>query len=576
MARSKFSKTKEQREKEVNELSEMLKEGVEGFLNSESYKDLLDNLAMFHQYSWRNSILIMLQNPKATYCASYKDWKEKFNRQVQSTSEVGHGYKILVPTFRKVYQTEMDEKGNPILDEEGNEVRTFTGKKALAGYVQGTVHDISQTKQIEGKPVINLDMGSMIHTLDGTIDEYQDLMSALGNISPARMQFEDIQNGSNGYFSPSENRIAIKKGLSNLHTIKTYIHEISHAMIHNNSNINEFKKQGIELTAHDKETQAESIAYIVCKHLGIDSSDYSFGYVAGWAGNSNTLEANLNIIKNTSSQIIDAIDKVLEERQLSKEWQVDFDLKWSETSLFKDFASESNPNHAKLTFAEANELIRQMDAQYKSDDYGYIKTAYTIIASKDGSEPYQYDGRIDIGDGIGSIIDYINSFLDYYAKKDENEEYKKFQQEFISILENASRLTDTERTHVSQLSHRFELQRLDNKLSAIEHYLAGDEWYKGHDCSLLEKIDELHRLGEMSGTVFTHIVNNIDVYEAQVITDIKYSIHEHKSDTILATKYYDLPKFLNEHDDIYIHSLCNVLELDSLDQEMEIENNLEI
>lgn len=420
MARSKFAKTKEQREKEVNELSEMLKEGVKGFLNSESYRDLLDNLAMFHQYSWRNSALIMLQNPKATYCASYKDWKEKFNRQVQSTAEVGHGYKILVPTFRKVYKTELDGQGNPILDAEGNEVRTYTGTKALAGYVTGTVHDVSQTKQIEGKPVVNIDMGSMVKQLDGSIDEYQDLMSALGNISPAIMQFEDIQTGANGYFSPSENRIAIKQGLSPLHTIKTYIHEISHAMLHNNGNINEFKKQGIELTRQDKETQAESIAYIVCKHLGIDSSDYSFGYVAGWAHDDITLETNLNIIKNTSSRIIDAIDEVLNQRQLAKEWQVDFDLKWS------------------------------------------------------------------------------------------------------------------------------------------------------------EKVDELHEMGDISESVYSHIMNHFDEVSQQIVNDMKLFIREHNSDKILATKQDELPDFLNEHKEIYMQSICNVLEIDSLDQEMEKQHDIEI
>lgn len=571
MARSKFAKTKEQREKEVNELSKMLKEGVKGFLNSESYKDLLDNLAMFHQYSWRNSVLIMLQNPKATYCASYKDWKEKFNRQVQSTAEVGHGYKILVPTFRKVYKTELDGQGNPILDAEGNEVRTYTGTKALAGYVTGTVHDVSQTKQIEGKPVVNIDMGSMVKQLDGSIDEYQDLMSALGNISPAIMQFEDIQTGANGYFSPSENRIAIKQGLSPLHTIKTYIHEISHAMLHNNENINEFKKQGIELTRQDKETQAESIAYIVCKHLGIDSSDYSFGYVAGWAHDDKTLETNLNIIKNTSSRIIDAIDEVLNQRQLAKEWQVDFDIKWSETSLFNNYASEDNPNHATLTFAEANELIKQMDAQYKNEN-GYIKTAYKITASKDGVEPYQYEGRVDIGDGIGSLVDYINSFLDYYAK--DGEESKEWQQSFIPILENASRLTDTERTHVAQLSHRFEMMRLDSKMDKIGYYIIGDDdWFY---CALSEKVDELHEMGDISESVYSHLMNHFDEVSQQIVDDMKLFIREHNSDRILATKQDELPDFLNEHKEIYMQSICNVLEIDSLDQEMEKQHDIEI
>lgn len=575
MARSKFSKTKEQKEQEVNELSQMLKDGVKGFLNSESFKDLLDNLAMFHQYSWRNSILIMLQNPEATYCASYKDWKEKFNRQVQSVNEVGHGYKILVPTFKKIYKTQVDEAGNPVLDDDGNEIKVYTGNKSLAGYVQGTVHDISQTKQIEGLPVVNIDMGTMVKQLDGSLDEYQDLLSALGNISPARMQFEEIDNGANGYFNPADNRIAIKSGLSHVHTIKTYIHEISHAMLHNMDSMKEFKKQGIELTRQDKETQAEAIAYIVCKHLGIDSDDYSFGYVASWAGSEKTIEANLNIIKSTSSKIINAVDEVLEQRELQKEWTVDFDLQWSECGMLNPFASENNPNHAKLSFAEANELLKRMDAQYSKDDYGYFKTSYVITATKDGQEPYTYQGRLDIGDGVGNVIDFIAGFLNNSSVV--NQETKEiWEKEFIPILKNASTLTDSERTHVAQLEHQFELYRLNDKLGHIEHYLNADNGYSGYDCAIINKLDILHNQGEISDSVFTHIVNNLDEYESQIASDMKLAIHEHNSDTILETKYQDLPSFLNKQDAVYIQSMQNVLGIDSLDQNMEQSNDLEV
>lgn len=289
-------KTNEEKKQELQELSDKLVQGIKGYLQSDKYKELLNNMNKFHKYSFQNCILIGLQCPYASLVTTYPKWK-KLNKQVKKGE---HGIKIFVP-IRKVVDIETkqkDENGNILKDEFGNEI-VRTEQRTYLKYKIGNVFDISQTEQMKGKKELSL---SPVKMLNEEIQNFDRVFNILKEISKVDIMIEKISGSANGYYSNKEKKIVINEGMSSSQTIKTTIHEIAHSILH--------VDEHAEKSRNVKELQAESVAYIVCQHYGIDTSDYSFGYVGTWMKDEEQLLENLKVIKDCSSYIIERIDEV--------------------------------------------------------------------------------------------------------------------------------------------------------------------------------------------------------------------------------------------------------------------------
>lgn len=270
--------------KDIKEITEKLEQGVKDVFNSAEYMEYLSFMAKFHKYSFNNSLLIWMQKPDASHVAGYQAWKKNFKRNVKKGEK---GITILAPIPRKFKKEVVNENG------ETEEVEIdYTAFRAV------TVFDISQT---EGEAVPS----HPCHELEGEVENFDSLLEALKKIAPVPVGFEAIEGGANGYFHTVDKRIAVREGMSQAQTIKTLVHEISHAILHD-------REAGEEKEAdrHTKEVQAESVAYTVCSFLGLDTSDYSFGYVAGWSQGREVkeLEKSMEVIRKTASQIIDTLE----------------------------------------------------------------------------------------------------------------------------------------------------------------------------------------------------------------------------------------------------------------------------
>lgn len=266
---------------EIKKITEDLEKNILEIFENGDYEKYLDCMTKFHRYSVNNSLLIWAQMPNATYVTGYQKWKKEFNRQVRKGET---SIKILAPIFRK-------EK----VEENGVEKEV----QRLVSFKTVSVFDISQT---DGDDLPTAPC-KIVDELEGTITGYEDLFGKLEKVSPVPIGFEDIKGGAHGYFNPSSKRIAIKTGMSELQTIKTTIHEIAHAILHN-------REDGEEKEAdrHTKEVQAESVAYTVCKYMGLETSDYSFGYITGWSKGKEAKELiqSMEAIRKTANTIIEA------------------------------------------------------------------------------------------------------------------------------------------------------------------------------------------------------------------------------------------------------------------------------
>lgn len=292
------------KQQQVQELLKRAEDGARAVFESENYRNYLVTMSKFHNYSYRNSLLIYMQKPQASYVAGYVAWQKDFNRHVQK-GEKGIQIVGYTPKNIKQEQEKKDAQGNPVVGADGRpETETVTRK--IPYFTPVYVYDVSQT---EGEP-----LPLLVNELGGSVQGYQDLMVSLREVSPFPIVFEDIQGGANGYCSPLEQKIAVRQGMSEAQTIKTTIHEITHADLH---------APDIDLALDErkdrrtKEVEAESTAFIVCNHYGIDTSDYSFGYLASWSSTKELteLQSSLETIQKQANELIDRIDSRLAELQ---------------------------------------------------------------------------------------------------------------------------------------------------------------------------------------------------------------------------------------------------------------------
>ena len=296
----------------MKEITDKLETGIMDLFESDRFQAYLDTMARFHNYSFNNTILIAMQGGQLV--AGYNKWRDEFHRNVKKGEK---GIKIFAPAPYKVKKEvpKLDEQGQPVRDKDGN---TVTEQKEIQvpAFKIVSVFDVSQT---EGEPLPSLG----VEELTGDVERYQDFFKALEQTSPVPMAFEDIPGGSHGYYHLTEKRIAIQENMSELQTLKTAIHEIAHAKLHAIDPEAPAAEQQNRPDSRTREVQAESVAYTVCQHYGLDTSDYSFGYVAGWSSGKDLkeLKASLETIRATAHELITTIDGHLAELQQQRQAQ---------------------------------------------------------------------------------------------------------------------------------------------------------------------------------------------------------------------------------------------------------------
>lgn len=306
----------EVRKNKVQEITDRLETGIKELFDSEKYVTWLNTISKFHEYSLNNTILIAMQRPDATMVAGYTQWQKDFERNVNKGEKA---IRILAwnPHKEKVERDKIDpETHEPVKDENGNTVKEIA-EVQRPSYKVVNVFDVSQT---EGKEIPTL-----ATELQGNVRNFQDFFEALKKTCPVPIEFENINGSARGYFHQKDQRIAIQEGMSEIQTIKTAIHEMAHQKLHsveqeNNQSYQSKKQEEKAQTRSEKEVEAESVAYTVCQHFGIDTSDYSFGYVAGWSQGKEMaeLKASLLTIRRAAASMIDDIEGHIKEIHLEK------------------------------------------------------------------------------------------------------------------------------------------------------------------------------------------------------------------------------------------------------------------
>lgn len=287
-------------QKDLKGIEEHIKSGIANYLDSETFKNYLDFALQFRQYSYRNKILIQSQNPKASLVAGYRAWQDK-GRQVQRGEKA---LKIFVPSLA----AKKDKDGNYSRDKEGNVI------KEVKGFYLASVYDVRQT---EGEPI-----PKPIYELEENINNPQKFdwyIKAITKLSPVPIQFAEIKGTAKGFFVPSEKQITIRPGMSESQTIKSMLHEITHSILHDNNvpvfGSSEYARQEIE---------AESVAYMIANSLGIETQEYSFGYLASWTDlglSLENLEKSLDLICNQAQKMMGELDDILKQIPIQEEDQ---------------------------------------------------------------------------------------------------------------------------------------------------------------------------------------------------------------------------------------------------------------
>ncbi|RHU87458.1 DUF4316 domain-containing protein [Ruminococcus sp. OM08-7] len=409
----------------MKEITDRLEAGIQALFESEQYKAYLTAMSKFHNYSFNNTLLIAMQKPDASLVAGFGKWRDDFERHVKKGEK---GIKILAPSPYKV-KKQMEKidpaTQKPVIGADGKPV-TEEQEIEIPAFRVVTVFDVSQT---EGKEIPDI----AVSELTGSVEQYQDFFAALEKASPVPIAFENIEGGAHGYYHLEEKRIAIDEGMSELQTLKTAIHEIAHAKLHAIDKDAPATEQADRPDRRTREVQAESVAYAVCQHYGLDTSDYSFGYVAGWSSGRelSELKASLETIRKAANELITDIDGHLAQLQQEREAKQEAEqpqeqqtpdqteapaldpaaepvvtVLWSESPHLQE--GQTMPLH------EADALFAKLDAEYPAG-MGYDKTKFRIDFTFRG-QPDNYEGRQDFGDGDGSLIQHIQSYHEYYVQ----------------------------------------------------------------------------------------------------------------------------------------------------------------
>lgn len=349
--------------KDMDSIMQSLESGVEELFTSNRYQEFLKTMAKFHNYSFNNTMLIAMQRPDATLVTSYKNW-QSMGRQVMKGEK---GITIIAPApYKKMKEKEvLDENQRPIMGTDGKP-KTEQVEVTVPHFKAVTVFDIAQTS---GEPIQTL----APELLTATVQDFDSFMQAIQKISPVPIRFDEIDGNANGYYHNADKEIVIKKGLSESQSLKTAIHETAHAKLHDKEIM---ESLGVEKDRLTKEVEAESVAYCVCSSFGLDTSDYSFPYIAGWSSSREMKEmkASMDVIRKTAGEMIDQLTEeleiILEEKQkteLHKKYGILVDA--LEAAGYRYDYRESEPGHIVLAPDGTHEIAGYL--QFES--WGDIK-----------------------------------------------------------------------------------------------------------------------------------------------------------------------------------------------------------
>ena len=350
-------------EKQLKEISERLEQGVKEIFTSERYTEYLNTMSKFHNYSFNNTLLITMQKPEATLVAGYQAWQKKFNRHVKRGEK---GIQIIAPTpVREKQEIEKidPDTQEPIIGEDG-QPETEVVEMIIPRFRVATVFDVSQT---EGEPIAELE----VPDLTGSVQFYDTFMQALQSISPVPIRMMNVEGDAKGYYHQTEKYIAIKEDMSNVQTMKTGVHEVSHALLHDREVMD---AEGVLKDQTTKEVEAESIAYIVCNHFGLDTSEYSFTYIASWCESRDmkALKASMDTIRKTSAEIIGNIEEQMHEIEMERPIRETFHREDVILHLSGSMGSEYSYN-----------LVENMTAEQVQEN---VKEYVTLLEQKEFSE----------------------------------------------------------------------------------------------------------------------------------------------------------------------------------------------
>ena len=380
--------------KDMDSIMQSLESGVEELFTSNRYKEFLKTMAKFHNYSFNNTMLIAMQRPDATLVTSYKNW-QSMGRQVMKGEK---GITIIAPApYKKMKEKEvLDENQRPIMGTDGKP-KTEKVEVTVPHFKAVTVFDIAQTS---GEPIQTL----APELLTAAVQDFDSFMQAIQKISPVPIRFDEIDGNANGYYHNADKEIVIKKGLSESQTLKTAIHEIAHAKLHDREIM---ESLGVEKDRLTKEVEAESVAYCVCSSFGLDTSDYSFPYIAGWSSSREMKEmkASMDVIRKTAGEMIDQLTEeleiILEEKQkteLHEKYGILVDA--LEAAGYRYDYRESEPGHIVLAPDGTHEIAGYLQFESWGDIKDWLED--TIAEGTDISErvdramyPFKYDYTLE-------------------------------------------------------------------------------------------------------------------------------------------------------------------------------------
>ena len=370
----------------MKEITDRLETGIQELFESERYKAYLTTMSKFHSYSFNNTLLIAMQGGQLV--AGYNKWRDDFHRNVKKGEKA---IKILAPAPFKAKKEvqKLDAQGRPVMGKDGKPV-TEVQEIQVPAFKIVSVFDVSQT---EGEPLPSIG----VEELTGSVERYGEFFKALEQTSPVPIGFEDIPGGSHGYYHLTEKRIAIQEGMSELQTLKTAIHEIAHSKLHAIDPEAPAIEQADRPDSRTREVQAESVAYAVCQHYGLDTSDYSFGYVAGWSSGKDLkeLKASLETIRATAHELITTIDGHL--AQLQKERQAQQEQ--PQAAPLEQAAEQPDPDSvfSKLPPEQQREMTASVKAMLQTLIDADLKSTGEV--SQGTKEAAQAQGFTIAGDG---------------------------------------------------------------------------------------------------------------------------------------------------------------------------------
>ena len=380
--------------KDMDSIMQSLESGVEELFTSNRYQEFLKTMAKFHNYSFNNTMLIAMQRPDATLVTSYKNW-QSMGRQVMKGEK---GITIIAPApYKKMKEKEvLDENQRPIMGTDGKP-KTEKVEVTVPHFKAVTVFDIAQTS---GEPIQTLTP----ELLTAAVQDFDSFMQAIQKISPVPIRFDEIDGNANGYYHNADKEIVIKKGLSESQTLKTAIHETAHAKLHDREIM---ESLGVEKDRLTKEVEAESVAYCVCSSFDLDTSDYSFPYIAGWSSSREMKEmkASMDVIRKTAGEMIDQLTEeleiILEEKQkteLHEKYGILVDA--LEAAGYRYDYRESEPGHIVLAPDGTHEIAGYLQFESWGDIQNWLED--TITEGTDISErvdramyPFKYDYTLE-------------------------------------------------------------------------------------------------------------------------------------------------------------------------------------